>query len=65
MQAEQIDLVLSSAQYTSALRCIHCVITEYFNIWRNMPPALQPTYIPRVAKKSSKITATVVYVYEV
>lgn len=42
-----------------------CVITEYFNIWISMPPAPQPTYIPRVTKKSSKITATVVYVYEV
>lgn len=42
-----------------------CVMTEYFNIWISMPPAPQPTYIPRVTKKSSKITATAVYVYEV
>lgn len=62
--ANRPDFILNIVHKCTPLYSL-CVITEYFNIWISMPPAPQPAYIPRVTKKSSKITATVVYVYEV
>lgn len=47
--ANRPGFILSTVHKCTPLYSL-CVITEYFNIWISMPPAPQPTYIPRVTK---------------